>query len=63
MKIEQDIISEKFFELRTLLIRYAKQEIKDPILENMNPQDNNERLVPKISYIPNLNEPLILLKP
>tara|TARA_Y100001970_G_scaffold33139_1_gene41102 strand:- start:17518 stop:17832 length:315 start_codon:yes stop_codon:yes gene_type:complete len=31
MKIEQDIISEKFFELRTLLIRYAKQEIKDPI--------------------------------
>ena len=40
-----------------------KQEIKDPILENINPQDNNERLVPKISYIHNVNEPLMTLKP
>ncbi len=31
MKIEQDIISEKLTELRSLLIRYAKQEIRDPI--------------------------------
>ena len=31
MKIEQDIISEKFTELRSLLIRYAKQEIRDPL--------------------------------
>ena len=31
MKIEQDLISEKFIELRSLLVRYAKQEIRDPI--------------------------------
>ena len=31
MKIEQDVISEKFIELRSLLVRYAKQEIRDPI--------------------------------
>ena len=31
MKIEQDIISEKFTELRSLLIRYANQEIRDPL--------------------------------
>lgn len=31
MKIEQDIISEKFTELRSLLISYAKQEIRDPL--------------------------------
>tara|TARA_Y100000768_G_scaffold353555_1_gene305939 strand:- start:1065 stop:1376 length:312 start_codon:yes stop_codon:yes gene_type:complete len=31
MKIEQDIVSEKFIELRSLIIRYAKQEIRDPL--------------------------------
>ena len=31
MKIEQDIISEKFIELRSLLLRFAKQEIRDPL--------------------------------
>tara|TARA_B100001769_G_scaffold272693_2_gene267545 strand:- start:402 stop:716 length:315 start_codon:yes stop_codon:yes gene_type:complete len=31
MKIEQDAISEKLTELRSLLISYAKQEIRDPL--------------------------------
>ena len=31
MKIEQDIISEKFSELRSLIVEYAKQEIRDPL--------------------------------